>query len=75
MSSRPASRPGSTTVDADLRAARGETSRWPSFVVTAAFFVLLLGANLPAPLYGTYQRRFGFSTTVLTLVFATYASP
>lgn len=73
MSSRPASRPGSTTVDAVAGAARGGTSRWPSFVVTAALFVLLLGANLPAPLYATYQRRFGFSTTVLTLVFATYA--
>jgi MFS family permease len=41
--------------------------------MTATLFVLLLGANLPAPLYATYQRKFGFSTTVLTLIFATYA--
>lgn len=61
------------TVDTEISAAPGARRRWPSFVVTAALFVLLLGANLPAPLYGTYQRRFGFSTTVLTLVFATYA--
>lgn len=34
---------------------------------------MLLGTNLAAPLYAVYRERFGFSTAVLTLVFATYA--
>jgi MFS family permease len=44
-----------------------------SFVVVAgSLFVLLLNGNLPTPLYGVYQDRFGFSGTELTLIFATY---
>jgi MFS family permease len=35
--------------------------------------VLVAGANLATPLYGVYRERFGFSSAVLTLVFATYA--
>ncbi|GAA5149503.1 hypothetical protein GCM10023321_13450 [Pseudonocardia eucalypti] len=34
--------------------------------------VLLAGTNLPAPLYGGYQQRFGFSPLVVTLIYATY---
>jgi hypothetical protein len=41
--------------------------------VTGAFLVLLAGANLATPLYAVYRERFGFSSAVLTLVFATYA--
>jgi predicted MFS family arabinose efflux permease len=33
----------------------------------------MAGANLAAPLYQVYARQFGFSSLVLTLVFATYA--
>jgi MFS family permease len=40
--------------------------------VGAALFVLVTGANLATPLYGVYRERFGFSSLVLTLVFATY---
>ena len=38
-----------------------------------AFLVLIVGTNLPSPLYAVYAERFGFSPVVLTLVFATYA--
>jgi MFS family permease len=34
--------------------------------------VLVAGANLATPLYAVYRDRFGFSSVVLTLVFATY---
>jgi MFS family permease len=40
--------------------------------VGAALFVLVAGANLATPLYAVYRERFGFSSVVLTLVFATY---
>jgi MFS family permease len=45
----------------------------PFPIVAAALFALIAGANLPTPLYAVYRERFGFSTTVLTLVFTTYA--
>ncbi len=45
----------------------------PLFVVTASLFVLLMGSNLPTPLYLVYEARFGFSSEVLTLIFAVYA--
>jgi MFS family permease len=41
--------------------------------VAAALFALLLAANLPTPLYAVYRERFGFSSVVLTLIFAVYA--
>src|SRR4051794_459537 len=44
----------------------------PFLIVTVAFFTLLLGSNLATPLYAVYRERFGFSSVVLTLVFATY---
>ena len=44
----------------------------PFLILTVAFFTLLLGSNLPTPLYAVYRERFGFSSAVLTLVFATY---
>jgi MFS family permease len=43
------------------------------FRVGVAFGVLLLGTNLPSPLYHIYQNRFGFSTSVVTLIFAAQA--
>jgi MFS family permease len=33
----------------------------------------MAGANVPAPLYAVYGQRFGFSSAILTVVFATYA--
>jgi MFS family permease len=42
-------------------------------ITALSLFVLILAANLPAPLYAVYRQLFGFSTAVLTLIFATYA--
>ncbi|GAB3965293.1 MFS transporter [Actinoallomurus acanthiterrae] len=36
--------------------------------------VLLAGTNLPTPLYRGYQRAFGFSPLVVTLIFAAYVA-
>ncbi len=41
---------------------------------TYALLVLLVGANLPTPLYRHYQERFAFSPIVVTLIFATYVA-
>jgi MFS family permease len=57
---------------ARLEAQRRVRSRASFIVVAGALFVLLLDGNLPTPLYGVYQDRFGFSGTQLTLIFATY---
>ena len=45
----------------------------PFLIVAAALFVLLVASNMPTPLYAVYRERFGFSSAVLTLIFATYA--
>ncbi len=42
-------------------------------VVWVAWVVLMAGVNLPTPLYAVYSQRFGFSSAVLTAVFALYA--
>ena len=42
-------------------------------VVWIAWVVLMAGVNLPTPLYAVYSQRFGFSSAVLTAVFALYA--
>jgi MFS family permease len=54
-------------------AARGP-SRSTAFWSVAALLVLVLAASgVPSPLYRVYQERFGFSSGVLTTVFAVYA--
>src|SRR5919204_5097941 len=45
----------------------------PLIVVWAGWLILMTGANVAAPLYALFAERFGFSTLVLTLVFAAYA--
>ncbi|UOQ91451.1 MFS transporter [Halobacillus shinanisalinarum] len=35
--------------------------------------ILMVGANIPSPLYSVYQQQWGFSSGVLTLIFAIYA--
>ncbi|CAN5160434.1 MFS transporter [soil metagenome] len=46
----------------------------PAFAnVVAAFLVTMIGTTLPTPMYGEYQERFGFSLTMITVIFATYA--
>ena len=44
-----------------------------SWLVAAAFFVTMLGATMPTPLYPLYQRELGFGGLMVTVVFATYA--
>jgi MFS family permease len=45
----------------------------PSLSLCAAWLVLMAGANLATPLYAVYAAEFGFTSLVLTAVFATYA--
>lgn len=42
-------------------------------VVRIGWVVLMAGVNLPTPLYAVYSQRFGFSSAILTAVFALYA--
>jgi MFS family permease len=42
-------------------------------VLWVSWLVLMAGANLATPLYAVYASDFGFSSLVLTSVFATYA--
>jgi MFS family permease len=42
-------------------------------VVWLSWLVLMAGANLATPLYALYAGDFGFSSLVLTSIFATYA--
>jgi MFS family permease len=39
-----------------------------------AFAVTMLGTTLPTPLYGIYQRDYGFSELTITVIFAIYAA-
>jgi MFS family permease len=45
----------------------------PLLVVWAAWLVLMMSANLATPLYAVYAARFGFSSLILTAIFAAYA--
>jgi MFS family permease len=46
----------------------------PGFwVIAAAFLITLAFSTLPTPLYAGYQRRDGFPTFVITVIFASYA--
>ena len=54
-----------------VAARRARTAR--SWWSRAAWFAMMAGSNLATPLYAIYEREFGFSKAVLTLVFATYA--
>src|SRR5581483_4800235 len=45
----------------------------PLAIVWSGWIVLMAGANLATPLYAVYAVKFGFSSLVLTTIFATYA--
>jgi MFS family permease len=45
----------------------------PVLVIWSSWLVLMAGANLATPLYAVYASKFGFSSLVLTSIFATYA--
>src|SRR5579872_2437612 len=37
------------------------------------FFMVMVGTNIPSPLYEVYRSTWHFSATMITLIFATYA--
>lgn len=43
------------------------------WVIAAAFLTVMAFSTLPTPLYALYQVRDGFSTTLITVIFAAYA--
>jgi hypothetical protein len=55
--------------------ARTRTGRsfLPVLVIWSSWLVLMTGANLATPLYAVYASTFGFSSLVLTSIFATCA--
>jgi MFS family permease len=52
---------------------QGDTRLRPLVTVWGAWLVLMTGVNLATPLYAVYAARFGFSSLVLTAIFAAYA--
>jgi MFS family permease len=47
----------------------------PAFWLVAYVFVsTMVGTTLPTPLYVIYEAQWGFSSGVVTLIFATYAA-
>lgn len=54
-----------------VTAGRARTAAF--LVVAGAWFAMMAGSNVATPLYATYEREFGFSSAVLTLVFTIYA--
>src|SRR4051812_41562928 len=54
-------------------ATRARRAAWPFLLVGGAWFAVMAASNLATPLYAVYERRFGFSSALLTVVFATYA--
>jgi len=52
----------------------GRRGRRTAFRLMAlAFAVTMLGTTLPTPLYVLYQRQLGFSTLMVTVIYAVYA--
>ncbi|MCQ8187345.1 MFS transporter [Streptomyces rugosispiralis] len=47
---------------------------WPYLAAAYAFVVTMCGTTLPTPLYSLYQREFGFSSFMVTVIFAVYAA-
>jgi MFS family permease len=60
------------TAAADTQEATSARPGWRFWAVSYALLVLLTGTNLATPLYGTYQRLFGFSAVMVTAIFAAY---
>ena len=43
------------------------------WLLAAVLGLLVFASSAPSPLYGVYQKKFGFSATTLTAVFGVYA--
>src|SRR5262245_32390074 len=44
------------------------------WTTAGTLLILLMGTNLPTPLYRGYEQHFGFSPLVVTLIFAAYVA-
>jgi MFS family permease len=53
--------------------ARRLSRRAGFWLLATSLLALMAAAGAPSPLYRVYQQQWGFSTGVLTLVFAVYA--
>jgi MFS family permease len=63
-----------STMTTTRAAARIRLSHAPGFwVIAAAFLTTMAFSTIPTPLYALYQRRDGFPTYVITVIFASYA--
>ena len=51
----------------------GGRRAYPMWLAAYAFAVVMLGTTLPTPLYPIYERLWGFSPLVITVIFAVYA--
>lgn len=47
---------------------------WQYKAAAFTFAIGMAGTTLPAPLYGLYQEQIGFSSLMVTVIFATYAA-
>ncbi|NEE40635.1 MFS transporter, partial [Streptomyces sp. SID7982] len=47
---------------------------WPYAAAAYVFAVVMAGTTLPTPLYGLYQEEIGFSSLMVTVIFAVYAA-
>jgi MFS family permease len=64
---------GGAVTTASAMLTRARTGR-PVLLVWMAWLWVMAGANMATALYDGYASRFGFSSLLLTLVFATYAA-
>jgi MFS family permease len=60
--------------EAGRRAGPGQRRPWRFWATAYTLFILLVGTNIPTPLYRGYEMRFGFSPLVVTLIFAVYVA-
>ncbi len=69
----PATAPATATSPRSGRRQQGRLSRPFTFAAIGVIFVVFMAASAaPTPLYVVYQQEWGFSATVLTVVFAVY---
>jgi MFS family permease len=73
MMTEPAIAPATATSPRSDRRRQGRLSRPFTFAAIGVIFVVFMAASAaPTPLYVVYQQEWGFSATVLTVVFAVY---
>lgn len=53
---------------------RPSSPRLAALIVAAAFAVTMMGTTLPTPLYGLYREELGFSSFLVTVIYAVYAA-